>query len=72
MDQNIITLFRNSKMTKHSNDSKYLSGTASLWNFISLHMKSLGFGPSEIGIIMGIPPFFGGLSTVLAGLSDFG
>ena len=48
-----------------SND--ILTGTASLWNFIPLHMKSLGLSPAEIGLILGVPQFFGGFFTVLAG-----
>ena len=44
-----------------------LSGMASLWNFISLHMKSLGLSPSEIGIIVGTPQFLGGFSVILCG-----
>ncbi len=56
--------------TKENHEPKELcstAGGAALWNFSSLHMKSKGLTPKEIGFLAGVPPFLGIISTVLTG-----
>ncbi len=42
-------------------------GFAALWNFLTLHMQSLGLSKEEIGLINGIPSFLGIIPTFIAG-----
>ena len=79
----IVAFFLRNSNTKHSssNDKSvyvafthlqlfFLSGSAAIWNFRALHMKSLGLSPSEIGIIVGFPGLVGAVVVPAAGKSD--